>query len=408
MVYTYKIGISEAVHDSFVKKSSKTNLLQSSQWAKVKNEWHNERLGFFKDGELVAVASVLIRKLVNLTNFTMIYIPRGPIMDYQDEELVSFVIMSLKEFGEQQRSIFIKFDPFLTLSEQVMNEQMTENQSVLEAKERLIKLGCSWYGRAQTLSDTIQPTHHAMLYNEYFSENLLNKRVRQNIRTARNKGVEIYYGREELLDDFSELLKKTERRKSINLRGKSYYRKILEAFPKDAYIVLAYLNVLDRYQHLLNTKENLVKESHYFTSNTRQSKIDNHTNKLGQANKEIEFLESELRNNRIIVPLAATLTIDFGETSENIYAGMDDNYKHYQPALLTWLETAKYAFERGVAWQNLGGVEPKLDGGLYHFKSHFNPIIEEYIGEFDLVVSPLLYKLFQLLFEIRKKLRKKD
>ena len=36
--------------------------------------------------------------------------------------------------------------------------------------------------------------------------------------------------------------------------------------------------------------------------------------------------------------------------------------------ILTWYETARYAFERGMVWQNLGGVENSLNGGLYHFK----------------------------------------
>ncbi|HEL1768686.1 TPA: peptidoglycan bridge formation glycyltransferase FemA/FemB family protein, partial [Streptococcus suis] len=102
MVYTYKIGISEVEHDGFLKQSPQVNLLQSSQWAKVKNEWYNERLGFFKDGELVAVASVLLRKLIVPASFTFMYIPWGPVMDYQDQELVAFVLASLKKYGRTQ------------------------------------------------------------------------------------------------------------------------------------------------------------------------------------------------------------------------------------------------------------------------------------------------------------------
>lgn len=105
------------------------------------------------------------------------------------------------------------------------------------------------------------------------------------------------------------------------------------------------------------------------------------------------------------VPLAGTLTINFGTTSENIYAGMDEDFKRYQPALLTWVETAKQAFERGASWQNLGGIEPKLDGGLYQFKSQFNPTIEEYIGEFDLILSPILYNILQAILKKIKKMR---
>ncbi|HFU4325311.1 TPA: peptidoglycan bridge formation glycyltransferase FemA/FemB family protein, partial [Streptococcus suis] len=57
MAYTFKVGIAADEHDEFIKNSSYTNLLQSSQWAHVKSDWENERIGFFKDEELVGVAS---------------------------------------------------------------------------------------------------------------------------------------------------------------------------------------------------------------------------------------------------------------------------------------------------------------------------------------------------------------
>ncbi|HEL2461067.1 TPA: aminoacyltransferase [Streptococcus suis] len=407
MFYTYKIGISTEEHDSFVKQSPQANLLQSSQWATVKSEWRNERLGFFKDGKLVAVASLLIRRLVVPFGFTMIYIPRGPVMDYEDAELVSFVFKSIKEFALRERSVVIKFDPFIRLSSKTITGDREEELNVLAVKDRIVDLGGIWSGRVQTMSATIQPTCHAVLYSESFSEESLNKRVRQNIRSARNKGIEIRIGREELLRDFSELLKKTEERKSIRLRGREYYQKILNAYPENSYIVVAYLDLAERYEQLSYLEEKLVKEAMTFTSTTRQSKIENYKKETRRINTELEMINSLTRNGSKLVPLAGTLTINFAGTSENIYAGMDEKFKHYQPALLTWVETAKYAFERGVKWQNLGGIEPTLDGGLYHFKSHLNPVVEEYIGEFDLIVSPILYKIFQVLLEIRKKLRKK-
>ncbi|MGO0077423.1 peptidoglycan bridge formation glycyltransferase FemA/FemB family protein [Streptococcus suis] len=407
MAYTYKIGISAEEHDFFVKQSDQTNLLQSSQWAKVKSDWENERLGFYRDGKLVAVASVLIRNLGLPFGFTMIYIPRGPVMDYEDAELVSFVFKSIKEFALRERSVVIKFDPFIRLSSKTITGDREEELNVLAVKDRIVDLGGIWSGRVQTMSATIQPTCHAVLYSESFSEESLNKRVRQNIRSARNKGIEIRIGREELLRDFSELLKKTEERKSIRLRGREYYQKILNAYPENSYIVVAYLDLAKRYEQLSYLEEKLVKEAMTFTSTTRQSKIENYKKETRRINAELEMINSLIRNGSKLVPLAGTLTIDFAGTSENIYAGMDEKFKHYQPALLTWVETAKYAFERGVKWQNLGGIEPTLDGGLYHFKSHLNPVVEEYIGEFDLIVSPILYKIFQVLLEIRKKLRKK-
>ena len=107
------------------------------------------------------------------------------------------------------------------------------------------------------------------------------------------------------------------------------------------------------------------------------------------------------------VSLSGTLTLEYGGTSENVYAGMDENFRRYQPAILTWYETAQHAFDRGADWQNMGGIENDLDGGLYHFKSKFNPMIEEFVGEFNLPTS-LLYPLVNKAYQLRKKLRNKQ
>lgn len=63
-----------------------------------------------------------------------------------------------------------------------------------------------------------------------------------------------------MLDDFSELLKKTEKRKAIHLRGKEYYHRILTAYPEDSYLTVAYLNVVDRSEHITQQVEKLIEE----------------------------------------------------------------------------------------------------------------------------------------------------
>lgn len=100
-MYTYKTGISKSEHDNFVKKSPLKNVLQSANWAKVKDNWKHERVGFYKNHELAAVAAILIQPLP--LGFTMLYIPRGPIMNYDDKELLRFVVKSLKEIGKNRK-----------------------------------------------------------------------------------------------------------------------------------------------------------------------------------------------------------------------------------------------------------------------------------------------------------------
>ena len=403
-MYTYKIGISAQEHDDFVKASSQTNLLQSASWAKVKDNWDNERIGFYKNDQLVASASILIKPLP--LGMTMLYIPRGPIMDYQNQELLQFVLTSLKKFAKTKKALFIKFDPSLFIVQAQIGEDRKEQQETLDVIQNLQKAGAIWVGRTESLDETIQPRFQANIYKDNFSEELLSKSTRQAIRTARNKGIQVQFGGKELLDDFSALMKKTENRKSIHLRGQDYYQKLLDTYPEHSYITLASIDLNERLESLQAQKVKAEKEASKFTEKTKPGKIENNKQEQKRLQEEMNFLSEKIAQGTTNVPLSGTLVLEYGATSENIYAGMDEEYRRYQPALLTWYETAKHAFERGADWQNMGGVENDLDGGLYHFKSKFNPTIEEFVGEFNLPTNPL-YHLSNLAYTLRKKFRSK-
>ena len=404
-MYSYKIGITAEEHDEFVKNSPQTNLLQSSDWAKIKDNWGNERLGIYQDQKLVAVASILIQPLP--LGFTMLYIPRGPIMDYQNSQLVSFMLQSIKTYAKSKRAVFAKFDPSLFLRKGLIGQEAKDQEATLEIIQSLKECGVEWVGRTEDMGETIQPRFQANIYKEYFTEDQLSKSTKQAIRTARNKGVEVIFGGTELLDEFAALMKKTEARKGIHLRGKDYYEKLLTTYAGQSYITLSRINLAQRLASLKEQLEKNQAEASRFNEKTKPGKIDNNRQEKERLEEEIQFLNQELKSGQEIVSLSGTLTLEFGGTSENVYAGMDENFRRYQPAILTWYETAQHAFDRGADWQNMGGVENHLDGGLYHFKSKFNPMIEEFVGEFNLPTS-MLYPLVNKAYQLRKKLRNKQ
>lgn len=404
-MYTYKIGITAEEHDEFVKTSPQTNLLQSSDWAKIKDNWGNERLGVYQDHKLVAVASILIQPLP--LGFTMLYIPRGPIMDYQNSKLVAFMLQSIKTYAKSKRAVFAKFDPSLFLRKGLIGQETSDQEATLAIIQSLKKCGVEWVGRTEDMGETIQPRFQANIYKEYFTEDQLSKSTKQAIRTARNKGVEVIFGGTELLDEFAALMKKTEARKGIHLRGRDYYEKLLTTYAGQSYITLSRINLAQRLASLKEQLEKNQAEASRFNEKTKPGKIDNNRQEKERLEEEIQFLHQELKAGQEIVSLSGTLTLEFGGTSENVYAGMDENFRRYQPAILTWYETAQHAFDRGATWQNMGGVENQLDGGLYHFKSKFNPMIEEFVGEFNLPTS-MLYPLVNKAYQLRKKLRNKQ
>ena len=404
-MYSYKIGITAEEHDEFVKNSPQTNLLQSSDWAKIKDNWGNERLGVYQDQKLVAVASILIQPLP--LGFTMLYIPRGPIMDYQNSELVACMLQSIKTYAKSKRAVFAKFDPSLFLRKGLIGQEAKDQEATLAIIQSLKECGVEWVGRTEDMGETIQPRFQANIYKEYFTEDQLSKSTKQAIRTARNKGVEVIFGGTELLDEFAALMKKTEARKGIHLRGKDYYEKLLTTYAGQSYITLSRINLAQRLASLKEQLEKNQAEASRFNEKTKPGKVDNNRQEKERLEEEIQFLNQELKDSQEIVSLSGTLTLEFGGTSENVYAGMDESFRRYQPAILTWYETAQHAFDRGADWQNMGGVENHLDGGLYHFKSKFNPMIEEFVGEFNLPTS-ILYPLVNKAYQLRKKLRNKQ
>lgn len=403
-MYRYQIGIPTLEYDQFVKEHELANVLQSSAWEKVKSDWNHERLGVYEGEKLLAVASILIKSLP--LGYKMFYIPRGPILDYRDTEVLKFVLQSIKSYARSKKAIFVTFDPSICLSQHLVNQDKTEYPENLAIVEILGQLGVKWSGQTAEMDDTIQPRIQAKIYKQHFGEDKLSKSTRQAIRTARNKGLKIQYGGLELLDSFSELMKKTEKRKEIHLRNEAYYKKLLDNFKDKAYITLATFDVSKRSQELEEqlAKNRVLEET--FTESTRISKVEAQKKEKERLLEELTFLQEYMDAGQARVPLAATLTLEFGQTSVNLYAGMDDAFKRYNAPILTWYETARYAFERGMVWQNLGGVENNLDGGLYRFKANFNPTIEEYLGEFTMPTHPL-YPLLRLALDFRKTLRKK-
>ena len=403
-MYRYQIGISSLEHDRFIEQHELVNILQSSAWEKVKSDWNHEILGVYEGKTLLAVASILIKSLP--LGYKMFYIPRGPILDYRDTELLKFVLQSIKSYARSKRAVFVTFDPSICLSQSLINQEKTEYPENLAIIDSLQQMGVRWSGKTEEMGDTIQPRIQAKIYKENFEEDKLSKSTKQAIRTAQNKGVEIQFGGTELLAPFSFLMKKTEKRKEIHLRNEDYYKKLLDNFKDKAYITLATLDVSKRSQEL---EEQLAKNralEETFTESTRTSKVEAQKKEKERLLEELTFLQEYIDAGQARVPLAATLTLEFGQTSVNLYAGMDDVFKRYNAPILTWYETARYAFERGMVWQNLGGVENSLNGGLYHFKEKFNPTIEEYLGEFTMPTHPL-YPLLRLALDFRKTLRKK-
>ncbi|MBN1563799.1 MAG: peptidoglycan bridge formation glycyltransferase FemA/FemB family protein, partial [Anaerolineae bacterium] len=88
------------------------HILQTWEWGDFKQHetgWTPERIAFQDDsGAVVAAASILTRRVGPLR---VMYVPKGPALDYGDPDRVYQVLDHLETVARQRRAIWLKIDP---------------------------------------------------------------------------------------------------------------------------------------------------------------------------------------------------------------------------------------------------------------------------------------------------------
>ena len=399
-IMKFKNQTNPKIHDDFIKNSPLCNLLNSSSWGTIKDNWESDIISVLDDeNEMLASSLILIKKLP--LGKTIIYCPRGIVMDYDNLKLVSFFFKKLKEYGKNKKAIFIKFDP-LFLNKAINPDETTfQDEFIPEHIIFLKNLGVKYQGLTSNMADTIQPRYNAVVDKDDFSFDKLHKRTKQFINKAKRSYTDIKIGGIELISDFSTLMSLTENRKGVNLRDKAYYNKLLSNYPLSSEITLVSidLNKLSfENQKMISLNEELLVKTQ---SEKKQKNYKSEIERLATENNKLEKLKNEFGSNPSI---AGTLTVSFGSQTECLYAGMNDKFSNYYPSYLAWFTAIENSFNQGNDRFNMGGIHNDLseNDGLLKFKKNFLPTIEEYAGEFNLPVNKLLYPITNWLYEKRK------
>ncbi len=400
-MYRFVEKVKAETHDAFVAAHPLSNLLQSSSWAKVKENWGHEIFGVMEDDHLIASALVLIKRLP--MHFTMMYIPRGPIMDYENARLVRFFFQELKKWAKKRNALFVKMDPGIHVNDYRIEEQNTNYYPVCDTILSNMKAaGCVHKGFTTYIEESIQARFQAnVMLHEGFADEMT-KKGKKMLAIANKKKVEVAKVGYDGVDAFAKIMKLTEERQQIHLRDQHYYETLLNAYGDDAQIFLGKLNLRQLYEETKSRFDKNVEDLKNCPENAKKKRFT--LEELhASLTRELQELSENLERDGDVVVLSGCLVIKFGKTSELLYAGMDDRYKRYMAPYLTWLTGMHWGYECGCTMCNMGGVEGDLKDGLTLFKSSFNPMINEFIGEFDLPVNGLLYHASEMAYKIRKR-----
>ncbi len=186
----------------------KAHVLQSYEWGEFKSRhgWKPFRLLFERRGAEVAAVSVLLRGLPR-GPWGVMYVPKGPVLDYESLDLLEMVLDKLEGLSRERRAIFIKVDP-----------NVPANRSDVA---RLLE-GRGWRASAEqiqfrnTMLIDLRPSEEELL-------GAMKSKWRYNVRLAQRRGVEVVEGGIDDLPLFYEMYTTTSARDEFIIRPFSYY-----------------------------------------------------------------------------------------------------------------------------------------------------------------------------------------
>ena len=190
------------------------HLLQSWEWGafKARHGWAPTRYLWQERGSGTqrAAASVLTRGLGRLP-LRVMYVPKGPILDYSNDAMVWRVLDDLAALAERERALFIKIDPDV-------------EPGSAEGRHLLGSLREHGWHRSR---EQVQFRNTVLINLSPSEEELLmgmKSKWRYNIRLAQRKGVTVHQGTLEELPLLYEMYEETAQRRAFVIRPERYYR----------------------------------------------------------------------------------------------------------------------------------------------------------------------------------------
>ncbi len=394
--------INNEKYTEFIKSHKHGNMMQAIEWSSIKNTWGAVRVAVSDDEDnIIAAAQVLTRK-------GLWYVPRGPILDYNNKELLGFFLTNLKKFAKTKQAKLVKLDiPIAVKDEKLAN---FKDVDVDRSNDELIKTfksyGYNHKGFSLDMSSTIQPRFNTVTKLEKPIPDLFSKDTRRLIRDADKKFVEVRRCGKENLDDFLFALACTEKRKNISLRGREYFENLLDTFGDNALLYISYINVEKALKECHNRKENLEKEIEELGEKSPKKKRTLEEQVAGTDKLIALFNGLEIEDKSKDQVISAAITIAYGNHAEIIYAGMNEDFAKLPAQYKVFSDTMKKAQEMGISEVSMGGIEGSLNDSLLGFKSKFSPNIVEYYGEFDLVISHVFNLMYNYGLPLRRKILK--
>ncbi|MBN2002387.1 MAG: peptidoglycan bridge formation glycyltransferase FemA/FemB family protein [Anaerolineae bacterium] len=315
------------------------HLLQAWEWGEFKASlgWQVKRILITQADQDVAGAQVLFKKLP-VVPLTIAYIPKGPVVNWRDRAATAQLFAAVHQVAQKQRAIFLTIEP-----------DALDDAEIHASLEHLGFLATLRTNQPRsTIVVDLSPDEAALLA-------AMRKKTRKLVRQGEENGLQMVEGGFDDLDDLYQIMAHTARRKGHSLHGITFFEQEWRALQATGVI------------HMLLARHN------------------------GQV-------------------VAAKMVALFGERALHLWGGVSDAGRELSASYFLQWKALQWAKSHGCHQSDLWGIPDEVGAllkagadipkdrtddlwGVYIFKRGFGGAIEYYVGAYDYVYRPWLYRL---------------
>ena len=406
--------------DNYANNHPSRNFYQTSSYGMLMDR-HNfdDYYLAMKDeaGNIKAATLILINKV--FIGYKWGYCPRGFLIDFTDYNLVETFTKLLKEFLNKRNFMFIKIDPYIihkSRNKDGKQNGIIDNTNIID---NLKQLGYE-HGGFNLNFENLKPRWNAVITTNS-DEDLFfrySKEIRNKIRKAERHGIDIIKGTPDSVRQFYSLVDRKHSRKL------NYYLDMMEIMGKNDMfeIYFAILNTakyIEMSQKLFEEEE---RRNNEITQELEENINSNNTSNIIKRKMASDDLLNNCKQNIINstnlykqypngLIIGTNAIIKYNNEIFFLIDGYKQEFKNYCPNHYLKFQIIEKYRQEGYTRMHLNGISGDFDNennsynGLNQFKLGFASDIEEYIGEFSLIINKRKYRIFNKINPIRIWLR---
>ena len=216
------------------------------------------------------------------------------------------------------------------------------------------------------------------------------------------------------ITDFLDYLKKIGMKKNLK-----YYHNLFNAFDKNRKAKIFYAKInTKKYTQSANTlyakeeEKNKALASIIQSGDREKYNIQKAINDKIASDKLLHMYKKDIVNSTKLlknfpdgITCGAALTIEESRGVNIIVNAVDKNYEESNIAQLLNYEIMKYFGKANYQYINLGAITGNFDRNSKYYpiletKLGFNSSVIEYIGEFNIILNPMMYKIYKKKYKL--------